>query len=165
MVMFVAYTIKPKQRYAKAYGANLQASTKDMIKICKVIRGKKLKTVKRLLNDLNLKKRSIGGKYYSKAVAEVLNLLNSCEKNADGLALEKERLFVHASASYGSRVNRRRRKAAFGSRMKYTNLEIFLIERGKGLMMPVKPVEQKKENFKGTQKKSERKKSEEGVKK
>jgi len=125
------YTFEPKHEHAKAFGRNLRISTKNAVKICKVIRGKKLSTVKRLLNDLLTKKRSLEGKYYTKTVAEILKLLESCEKNADFLGLEKEKLFVHASAHKGSIMYRRRRKAAFGSRIKATNVEIMLIQKGK----------------------------------
>jgi len=125
------YTFKPEQDYARAYGRNLRISRKNAVKICRVIRGKKLKTVKRLLNDLLEQRRSLDGKYYTKTVAEILKLIESCEKNADFLGLEKEKLFVHASASQGTIIRRRRRKAAFGSRLKSTNVEIMLIQRGK----------------------------------
>jgi len=57
-------------------------------------------------------------------------LLHSCEKNADSIGLEKGRLFVHVSAQRGQNFRRRRRKSGFGTKMKSTNLEIMLIERG-----------------------------------
>jgi len=123
------YTINPKERHAKASATNLRISTKNSIVLCRVIRGKKLTVVKRLLNDLSEKKRSLDGKYYSKAVEEFIILLHSCEKNADNIGLERARLFAHCSATHGSNLRRRRRKAKFGSKMKSTNLEIMLIER------------------------------------
>ena len=123
------YTINPKQRCAKAFGSNLKISAKSAEKICSVIRGKPLNRVSRLLNDLNSGRRSLRGKYYTKAVAEIKNLLNSCEKNAVSLGLDTERLVVHASAHKGTIMRRRRRKAAFGSRIKSTNLEIILLEK------------------------------------
>jgi len=127
----MTYTIKPKEKHAKAYGSNLRISTKDAIKICRVIRKKPLDRAKRLLVDLVSKKRSLAGSYYSKAVAEMLSLLESCEKNAEFLGLDPEKLMVHASAHTGPITRRRRRKSAFGSRMKSTNVEIMLIEKGK----------------------------------
>jgi len=80
-------------------------------------------------------------------------LLKSCEKNADSLNLNKERLFVHASAHKGSIMRRRRRRSGFGSRMKMTNLEIILIERGKPSMItkqakPAQKAEDKKTEHK-----------------
>lgn len=127
----MTYTYKPEQRFAKASGSNMNISTKDAAKICKVIRGKKLTQVKRLLNDLLSEKRSLNGKYYTKAVNEIKTLLGGCEKNAEFRGLNMDLLFVHASAHQGSVIRRRRRKAAFGSRLKSTNLEIMLIEKGK----------------------------------
>ncbi len=125
------YTFVPKHRYAKAYGNNMKISAKSAATICRVIRNKPLTRVKRLLNDLVVEKRSLEGKYYTKTVDKILSLLNSCEKNAEFMGLETERLFVHASAHKGTNFKRKRRKAAFGSKMKTTNLEIMLIERGK----------------------------------
>ena len=86
---------------------------------------------KRLLQDLAAERRSLGSKHYTKTAKEMLHLLQSCEKNADNLNLDKDRLFVHASAHKGTIMRRRRRKAKYGSRMKTTHLEIMLIERGK----------------------------------
>jgi len=125
------YTFIPKENHAKAFGRNLKISSKNAAIICRVIRGKKLKVVKRLLNDLIDKKRSLGGKYYTNAAKEIKKLLESCEKNAEFLGLDTNSLFVHASATHGTIVRRRRRKAAFGSRMKMTNVEIILIEKTK----------------------------------
>ena len=39
---------------------------------------------------------------------EFINLMNSCEKNADSIGLEKGRLFVHVSAQRGQNFRRRR---------------------------------------------------------
>ena len=125
------YTIKPKQGHAKAFGRNLRISTKDAVRLCRVIRKKPLTRVKRLLNDLNARRRSLDGKYYTKAVKEMADTLSSCEKNAVFLGLDNEKLIVHASANTGTILRRRRRKAAFGSRLKSTNIEIMLIEKGK----------------------------------
>jgi len=124
------YTCIPKENHAKAFGSNLKISPKNAAIICRVIRGKKLKVAKKLLNDLLDKKRALDGKYYTNATKEIKKLLESCEKNADFMGLDAKNLFVHASATHGSLIRRRRRKAAFGSRMKMANVEIILIERG-----------------------------------
>ncbi|MBI5061708.1 MAG: hypothetical protein HZB67_05345 [Candidatus Aenigmarchaeota archaeon] len=125
------YTIEPKERHAKAFGSNLRISSKSAVKICSVIRGKKLSIAKRLLEDLSSGKRNLDGKYYTKTVSEILRILKSCEKNAEFKNMEKGKIFVHASAHHGTIFRRRRRKSGFGSRMKSTNLEVMLIERGK----------------------------------
>jgi len=149
----MGYTFEPNRRYAKAFGSNLRISRKNAVLICRVIRKKKLKVAKRLLEDLVAKRRDLDGRYYSKTVPEILNLLKSCEKNADFQNLSKENLFVHASAHHGSIARRRRRKSGFGSRMKMTNVEIFLIERGK---LSIPDPAKKKERAK-TEHKSEHK--------
>src|SRR3972149_10489657 len=127
----MSYTFIPKEKHAKAYGNNVRVSRKSATIICNVIKKKPLIRGKRLLVDLKAKRRSLRGKYYSKTVDEILQLLESCEKNADNLNLDKGKLFIHASAHKGTIMRRRRRKAKFGSRMKSTNLEIMLIEKGK----------------------------------
>lgn len=139
----MSYTIKPKEKHAKAR-STLFISPKDALIICRAIRKKKLTTARRLLEDLDAKKRSLGGKYYSHAVSATLRMLKSCEKNAENLGLEMGRLFVYASASYGPNMRRRRRRSDFGHLLKVTNLEIVLAEQGKetGARKP----EAKKEN-------------------
>ncbi|MBI3190556.1 hypothetical protein HYZ41_02535 [archaeon] len=125
------YTFVPKQNFAKAYGSDLRISRKQAVKICSVIRNKPLVRARRLLVDLKEQKRTLEGKYYTKTVAEILNLLNSCEKNAEFLGLDMEKLFVNASAHKGTLLRRRRRKSGYGSIMKSSNIEIMLVERGK----------------------------------
>lgn len=127
----MTYTFTPKEKFAKAYGRNMRISAKSAGVLCRVIRGKKLTQAKRLLNDVVEGRRSLGGKYYTKTTKEILGLLESCEKNADFLGLDSGRLFVHASSHQGTMIRRRRRKAAFGSRLKNTNIEVMLIERGR----------------------------------
>ena len=123
------YTFKPSQKHAKAYGANLGISTKGSEIICRVIRGKKLNVVERLINDIITKKRSLNGKYYTKTAKAVKDLIEGCKKNAEYIGLDNKRLFVHASAHKGVSIRRRRRKAGFGSKIKSTNIELILIEK------------------------------------
>ena len=125
------YTFKPEQKFAKAHGTNLRISAKASTVLCRVIRKKTLKRSRRLLENLLEQKQSLDGKYYTKACRKMLELLNSCEKNAEFLGLDVNRLMVYASASKGPGFRRRRRKAGFGSTMKMTNVEIILIEKGK----------------------------------
>lgn len=127
----MTYTFIPKEKYARAFGNNMRISTKSATILCRVIRKKPLTRAKRLLQDLAAERRSLDGKHYTKTAREMVVLLESCEKNADSLELDKGRLIVHASAHKGTNMRRRRRKAKYGSQMKTTNLEIMLIERGK----------------------------------
>lgn len=124
------YTFKPKERHAKAYSW-LNISQKDAKVICRVIRKKKLKVVKRLLEDLIARKRNLEGKYYTRAVTEIKKLLDSCEKNAKAIGLDIDKLFVYASSHKGPSIARRRRKREHGISMKSTNVEIILVEKGK----------------------------------
>ena len=45
---------------------------------------------------------------------------------------------MHASAHLGPATRRRRRKSAWGNRLKRTYVEIILIEKGKAAMKPAK---------------------------
>lgn len=138
------YTFIPKEPHAKVYSVNSRISTKHAKIICDVIKKKPLKRARRLLDDLEAEKRSLDGKYYTKAVKEFKNLMQSCEKNSEFLGLDADKLFVHASAHQGSMMRRRRRKAAFGSKLKATNIEFMLIERGKGSVKKEKAGKDKK---------------------
>jgi len=124
-------TFIPKQNYAKAFGVNMRISTKSAQTISAVIRDKPLTRARRLLEDLKAGRRNLEGKYYTKTVKAIIELLNSCEKNAEFKNLDADRLFVHASAHKGTNMRRRRRKGAFGTKLKSTNMELLLIERGK----------------------------------
>ena len=141
----MSYTFIPKEKHAKAYGSNVRISRKSATIICNVIKKKPLIRGKRLLIDLQAKKRSLRGKYYSKTVDEILQLLESCEKNAENLNLDKGKLFIHASAHKGTIMRRRRRKSAFGSRLKTAHIEIMLIEKGKEKKAKIMKKGEKKE--------------------
>ena len=130
-MIIMGQTFEPDHRYAKAFGVNMKISAKNSTILCRVVRNKTLNKARRLLEDLDAGKRSLEGKYYSNAARDMLALLNSCVKNAEFKGLDTGRLFVHASATHGTNIQRRRRKGAFGSQMKTTNMEILLIERGK----------------------------------
>ncbi|MFA4819717.1 MAG: uL22 family ribosomal protein [Candidatus Aenigmatarchaeota archaeon] len=124
-------TFVPEHNYAKAFGSDIKISMKASMVLCNVIRGKPLTRARRLLEDLIAQRRSLHGKYYTKAAKGIIILLSSCEKNAEFRGLDMNRLFVHASAHKGTNIRRRRRKGAFGSKLKSTNMEIMLVERGK----------------------------------
>ncbi len=140
----MGYTFVPKQKHAKAY-IMYPMSEKSASIVCRAIKKKSLVRAKRLLEDLNSEKRSLQGKYYSKSVKYILEALNSCEKNAYALGLDSGRLMVHASAHLGPATRRRRRKSAWGNRLKRAYIEIILIERGKEAAKPVKKVKTQKQ--------------------
>ena len=151
----MGYTFASKHPAARVYVENARISTKNAAIVCAVIRRKPLNRVLRLLTDLEAERRSLGGKYYSNAVREIKMLIESCAKNAEFLNLESERLMVHASAHQGSSLHRRRRKSAFGSLMKTTNIEIMLMESGK-LPKSVKGQKDKKKGAEKGEKKQEK---------
>lgn len=139
------YTFKPEQNHAKAKNS-LYVSKKDAMLVCKLIRKKKLSTVKRLLADVAAGKRSIGGRYYTKTVKEMEKLVKSAEKNAEAQLLDINKLFVYASCHDAPRMRRSRRKSDFGNEMKVTHVEIILVEKGSEKKQPVKkPVVKKPE--------------------
>ncbi len=142
----MSYTFVPDQKYAKAHGSNVKISSKTAAKLCRVVKNKPLSRAKRLLSDLAEGKRSLRGKYYTKTAKELLMLVNSCEKNAEFLGLDVQKLFLHASSSMGTGIRRRRRRGSFGSKMKTANVEVMLIEKGKaGKKAGVKLVKSKKD--------------------
>jgi large subunit ribosomal protein L22 len=108
-----------------------RVSLKHSVLLCKEIKGKKLEKAKRLLNDLIAKKRSLGGKYYTKTAQTMLGLLGSAEANAKFRGLAIEKLFIkQAKADKGyrfitpkSRFRFRRRRA------KVARIEVVLEER------------------------------------
>lgn len=127
----MGYTFQPEVRHAKACSENMRISHKTAAKLCAVIRGKKLNVARNLLKGLADETRDLEGKHHTKTADALLNLLQSCEKNAKSIGLDENILFVHASAHRGSTFQRRRRKSGFGSRLKTAHVEIMLLERGK----------------------------------
>lgn len=122
------YTFVCKERHAKAFGRNLPISTKNAKIICRIIRGKKLSVVIRFLNAVLNKKTSINGKYYTKTVQHIKEIIESCIKNAEHIGLDTSNTRLHISCHKGTTMRRNRRKYDFGSRMKSTHVEVMLIE-------------------------------------
>jgi ribosomal protein L22 len=147
----MGYTFEPEQPHAKAFGRNMRISAKDAQVLCKVVKRKKLTVVKRLLQGLVDETRSLEGAHYTSAAQAMLELFASCEENAKAKGLDAGKLFVHAAATNGTNMRRSRRKAAFGSHMKSTNVEVMLLERGAR-------TEERKETKKAEEKKTEAKK-------
>jgi ribosomal protein L22 len=118
------YTI-PTKDGACARGS-LPISTSKAVKICRVVNRKKLDEVKKILNEVYTEKRSIDGKYYTKAVKEILNLLNTVESNARQKGLDPDKLIVYISAHKGPTLLRARRKRDFGLKLKMCHVQIVL---------------------------------------
>ena len=71
-----------------------KVSKKDSVVLFKHINNKSVKKAKTLLNELLEEKRSINGRYFTKASEEILNLIKDCEANAEAKGLDMEKLFV-----------------------------------------------------------------------
>jgi ribosomal protein L22 len=106
-------------------------SLKHSLAICNAIRRKKLSSAKRLIEDLIDKKKSLDGKYYTKASKKFLEMLNSVEANAKQKNLNLEKLYIKKiTANKGYRLIRPRSRFKFrGKQAKVTNLEIVVEER------------------------------------
>lgn len=126
------YSRKVEGNVAKANSQNLRISVKNAKPVCKAVRGLELKKAKNFLANVLKEKKSINGKYYSKTTKEVLNIIESGEKNAEFKNLDLDNVYIaHIAALEGTHMHRRRRKNKFGSKIKSAHLEIILKERGK----------------------------------
>lgn len=139
------YSIQVPENAAKAVGIALPISHKDSIMVAKAVRGLKLASAKRFLEDVIGLKRAVpmtrfngdrghkpgmaAGRYPVKVCKNVLKLLESAEANAQFKGLSTGNLVVsHLSAQKGPgamRYGRRRREA------KRTHVEVVLEERKK----------------------------------
>lgn len=106
-------------------------SLKDSVEIFKEIRNKRASKAKRLLNDLIDQKRDIGGRYFTKASKEILDLIEGAEKNAESQGLNTENLFIkEATANKSFRFFLpKSRWTHRGRRAKICQLSITLEER------------------------------------
>jgi len=108
-----------------------KVSLKHSRVLCKAIKGKKLDKATKLLGDLVKKRRSLEGKYYTKASKKFLGILKAAGANAKNKNLSLEKLFVkNATANKGEASIRPRTKWNLrGTTSKSTNIEIILEER------------------------------------
>jgi len=73
---------------------NAEISLKQSIVICDKLRGKKLESGKKFLEDLLDKKINLDGKYFPTTAKKFLELLESAEANAKVKNLTAEKLFI-----------------------------------------------------------------------
>ncbi len=139
-------TVSPsKSHYASVNVKDLPISTKQSVEVAKFIRGRNLKKVKSMLNQVLQKKIAVpytrynrdtphrpgkiaSGRYPQKATNHFLKLLNSLEANAENKGLNVDALIVSevvankaASQWHYGRMRRRM--------MKRTNLRMKAIEK------------------------------------
>lgn len=116
---------------AVAKETSARVSLKHSLVLCKQIKGKKLEKARKLLEDLVKQKRSLDGKYYTKAAKKFLDILKAAGANAKNKNLTVEKLFIkNATANKGEAFLRpRTRWHLRGRRAKSTNIEIIVEER------------------------------------
>lgn len=143
---------------AKLNVQGLKISTKQSIEICKEIRNKDLDRAKKILQDSILLKKPIpfktfnrdvghkrgmgAGRFAVNACTEILNLLNSVEKNAENKGLTGNLFIAKAIANFGPtswHFGRKRRR-----QMKSTHIELILKEKEKTEKKTEKKTEEKK---------------------
>jgi len=117
------------KKSVKVYGRNLRISTKSSVHVCKAITRTSALKAKNLLQNLSAEKVSLDGKYYTKVVGEMLDLLKLAESNAESKGLDADKMVVHASAHQGFTYQTPRRFKLARRQSKMTNLQIILEER------------------------------------
>lgn len=121
----MSYTL-PIEKEMVCARCTSNVSEKASVKLCRhlnrMIFAKALKEADAICNE----KKSIDGKYHTKAAKEIQKLLLSAEKNAKVRNIEPEGMEIILSAHRGPTMMRGRRKRNFGMRMKSTHLQVVL---------------------------------------
>ena len=126
----LGYSLNPsKEKSVKVLGRGLRISRKNSTIICKEISGMALPKARALVERLVNKEQDLGGKYYTNASTQILEILKSGENNAEFKGLEAARMIVNASAHQGFRFFRPRRFKNRRQRRKVTNIQLVLMER------------------------------------
>ncbi len=120
--------LDPKKS-AKAYGRSLGISTKSSVILCRAVSGLNVAKGKKLLQDMVDGRKDIGGKYYTNASKEILELIKSAESNAEFKGLDASRLIIFASAHKGFTFHRPRRTKLKSTRKKMTNVQVVLQQK------------------------------------
>lgn len=144
------YCIEGGKRSAKGFGWELNISPKKSMEICREIRGKDLKSAKKLLEDIIAMKKPIpykrykrdvphrkgkgimAGRFPIKPAKEILKLLKSIESNAQYKGLDIDSLIVKHSSAHRGRILKGRMPRAQGRSTPWneqtTNIQIVLEE-------------------------------------
>src|SRR3989344_3639355 len=141
-----SYGYSSKLEGARAVGRDLPISTKHSAEVCRFIKGRSLKTAKKLLEEVMVKKRAVpykkhtwdlghkagigSGRYPVKACMNILKILESAETNAQFKGLNTSNLGVtHIAAQRASQPRHYGRHG--GRTMKRTHIEVILQEQAK----------------------------------
>ncbi|MBM3303946.1 MAG: 50S ribosomal protein L22 [Candidatus Aenigmarchaeota archaeon] len=117
------------KKSAKVLGRGLPISTKDSVAICRRLSGMNLRKGKEFLLGMLSEKRSIDGRFHTKAALEIMGLLNSAESNAEFKGLNPDNMIISASAHEGYTFYRPRRFKMHGRRKKVTHVQVVLQEK------------------------------------
>lgn len=106
-------------------------SMKHSIALCREIKNKRVENAKKLMEDLISEKRSLRGKYYTKAAKKFLEILKNAENNAKNKNLNTEKLFIKIAKADRAftYIKPKSRVGLRGRRAKLTNLTIEVVER------------------------------------
>ncbi len=120
---------KNEKKSAKVFGRGLPISTRDSIAICRKLSGMNLQKGKDFLFGMLSEKRSLGGKFHTKAAFKILGLLNSAESNAEFKGLDPEKMIISASAHEGYTFYRPRRFKVHGRKKKATHVQVVVEQK------------------------------------
>lgn len=121
------YAISSKEK-VRALGT-FPISTMHSVTLCKVLNRRKFPDAKKFLEDLNNKKTSIDGRYFTKTSKEILKLLEQLENNARALNIDTTSLNLFISAHKGATMYRGRRDRRHGVRLKSTHVQAVLSDK------------------------------------
>jgi len=109
--------------------SSLRISNRTTTFLGKKMKGFKVPRAKKFLEDLAGRKIDINGKHYTKTAEELLNLINSAEKNAVFAGLNPDKMFVNINTGTGFSFYRPKSRFRFRRRQaKVTNVIITLKE-------------------------------------
>ena len=117
------------KKSAKAYGSGLRISPKSSVTVCRKVSGMSLDKGKKFMFSLLFQRESINGKYYTKTIKEILQIVNSAEHNAEFKGLDPAKLMIFASAHKGFGFWRPRNWKRRREKRKMCNIQVVLEER------------------------------------
>ena len=121
------YAINSKEK-VRALGT-FPISSKNALKICRLINRKKFSYAKKFVEDLVNEKASIRGRYLTKTSKEILKLLNQLEYNAKSLNIDANTLNLYISSHEGATMYRGKRDRRHGVQLKSAHIQAVLSDK------------------------------------
>jgi ribosomal protein L22 len=120
-----------KKKSVASHSWDAGVSLKSSKIVADAIRGRKVDSAVRLLEDMMDEKRNIRGRFYTKTAAKFIELLKNAQSNAKVVGMDDARLHVYvARASKGRTFFRPRTKVGrSGEKAKLSNIEIVVGEK------------------------------------